>query len=150
MKNSRAPQKQKRTAAKQPSWVRLPDNDLLQLRFKDLRLSIPGTWLQDCVVDLRSELKGKGLSVRPHAWLSDEWFSPDNTPGISMPFYLAHPRLAKLEREIMHEVEGGTRRECMMILRHEAGHVIQHAFGLQRRKRWTELFGRSSIPYPSY
>ena len=38
----------------------------------------------------------------------------------------------------------------MRILRHEAGHVVQHAYQLHRRRRWQELFGRSSTHYPSY
>ena len=66
----------------------------------------------------------------PHAWLSDEWFSPDNTPGIAIPFYLAHPRLMRLERRQILEVEGGTASECLRILRHETGHVVQHAYRL--------------------
>ena len=90
------------------------------------------------------------MRVRPHAWISDEWFSPDTTPGIAIPFYLAHPRLMRLERKMIFEVEGGTRAECMRILRHETGHVVQHAYQLQRRRRWQELFGRSSIRYPNY
>jgi len=40
--------------------------------------------------------------------------------------------------------------ECMRILRHEAGHVVQTSFRLHRRRRWQELFGRSSTRYPSY
>ena len=44
---------------------------------------------------------------RPHYWLSDEWFTPDGVPGVAVPFYLAHPRLAKLELAQMLEVEGG-------------------------------------------
>jgi hypothetical protein len=48
------------------------------------------------------------------------------------------------------DVEGGTVPECMRILRHEAGHVLQHAYQLQRRRRWQELFGRSSTRYPKY
>ena len=91
-----------------------------------------------------------GIRVRPHAWISSEWFSPDNTPGIAIPFYLAHPRLMRLERKMIIDVEGGTRSECMRILRHEAGHVVQHAYQLQRRRRWQQLFGRSSTRYPSY
>jgi hypothetical protein len=47
-------------------------------------------------------------------------------------------------------VEGGTVRDCMRILRHEAGHVVQHSYRLHRRRRWQELFGRSSTRYPSY
>ncbi len=45
----------------------------------------------------------KGIRFRPHFWLSEEWFSPDGVPGIAIPFYLAHPRLMRLERRFMHE-----------------------------------------------
>ncbi len=48
----------------------------------------------------------------------------------------------------MLEVEGGTISECMKLLRHEAGHAIEHAFDLHRRPRWREMFGRTSQPYP--
>ncbi len=53
---------------------------------------------------------GADIKVRPHVWLSEEWFSPDGVPGIAMPFYLAHPRLERLERRIMQEAEGGNSR----------------------------------------
>ena len=36
----------------------------------------------------------------------------------------------------------------MKILRHECGHAIQHAYQLQRRRRYQQLFGKSSHPYP--
>jgi hypothetical protein len=134
--------------AQEPRWANYADEDLLKVRVKDLKVSIEGTWLQACLDDTHAELRARGLRVRSHAWLSDEWFSPHDTPGIAFPFYLAHPRLARLERKMLYEVEGGTRRECMRILRHEAGHVIQRAFGLHRRKRWRDLFGQSSQPYP--
>jgi len=128
----------------QPTWVKLTDAKLLELRFRDLDLAVDGTWLETCLLTLNGELAARGILARPHAWISDEWFSPDNTPGISFPFYLAHPRLAKLERRMMLDVEGGTKRDCLKILRHEA----QHAYGLHRRRRWQILFGRSSTPYP--
>ena len=131
-------------------WSTLPDDELLKLRLKDLKVTIDGTWLEGCLADLYDELDQRGLRVRPHAWISDEWFSPDSTPGIAIPFYLAHPRLMRLERKKIIDVEGGTVPECMRILRHEAGHVVQHAFQLHRRRRWQELFGRSSTRYPSY
>jgi len=38
----------------------------------------------------------------------------------------------------------------MAILRHEAGHAVQHAYQLQRRRRWQQLFGPSSKHYPRY
>ncbi|HEX7775603.1 MAG TPA: putative zinc-binding metallopeptidase [Parvibaculum sp.] len=143
----------KRSGRKRPvehAWARLPDDELLQVRLKDLDLSVEGTWLEESLHALHEELKDRNIAVRPHAWISDEWFSPDNTPGIAFPFYLAHPRLVRLERKMFVDVEGQTQLECMRILRHEAGHVVQHSYGLHRRRRWQELFGRSSKRYPDY
>jgi len=132
------------------AWASLPDEQLLALRLKDLKVTVAGTWLEGCLGHLYDELDQRGLRIRPHAWISSEWFSPDDTPGIAIPFYLAHPRLMRLERKKIIDVEGGTLPECMRILRHEAGHVLQHSYQLQRRRRWQELFGRSSTRYPSY
>jgi len=132
------------------AWASLPDEQLLALRLKDLKVTVAGTWLEGCLGHLYDELDQRGLLIRPHAWISSEWFSPDDTPGIAIPFYLAHPRLMRLERKKIIDVEGGTLPECMRILRHEAGHVLQHSYQLQRRRRWQELFGRSSTRYPSY
>ena len=130
------------------AWASLPETDLLQLRLKDLGLRVRGTWLQRCLNDLHREMRKKGIRMKPHAWVSDEWFSPDNTPGIAIPFYLAHPRLMRLERKKIIDVEGGSVVGCMRILRHEAGHVMQHAYRLHRRRDWQKMFGPSSKPYP--
>jgi hypothetical protein len=35
----------------------------------------------------------------------------------------------------------------MRLLRHEAGHALDTAFRLRRRRRWREVFGRASRPY---
>jgi hypothetical protein len=86
--------------------------------------------------------------MRPHFWLSDEWFCPHGIPGIAVPFYLAHPRLMRLEHGEMGRVEGGTRRECLRLLRHETGHALLYAYGMHRRRLWQEIFGRSSKAYP--
>jgi hypothetical protein len=132
------------------AWASLPDQELLKLRLKDLKVTVEGTWLEDCLGRLHEELEARGIRVRPHAWISNEWFCPEGTPGIAIPFYLAHPRLMQLEKKMIIDVEGGTWSECMNILRHEAGHVVQHSYELQRRRRWQQLFGPSSKRYPRY
>jgi hypothetical protein len=144
------PRRASRKSSRRFYWASLPDEELLQLRLKDLRVRIEGTWLARCLRQLHRELEERGLRVKPHAWISSEWFSTDDTPGIAIPFYLAHPRLMRLERKMIIDVEGGTVSECMRILRHEAGHVVQHAYQLQRRRRWQQLFGPSSTRYPRY
>ena len=54
----------------------------------------------------------------------------------------------KLEQAQMFTVEGGPEKQCMRILRHEAGHCVDTAYRLHRRKRWRELFGSFTQPYP--
>jgi hypothetical protein len=129
-------------------WETLSDDQLLSLRFCDLKLTIQGTELQGAIERLYRELSMRGIRFRPHCWLAQEWFSPDGIPGIAIPFYLAHKRLISLERRFMREVEGGNRNWLMRILRHEAGHAIDSAYRLRRRSRWRSAFGPASLPYP--
>jgi len=131
-------------------WESLPDEDLLDLRFCELGLVLEGSSLEPRIAQLSDELAARGINFRPYFWISDEWFTPDDVPGIAIPFYLAHPRLAKLEERQMLEVEGGTPEWCMQILRHEAGHVVDNAYLLRRRRQRVRLFGRPSTPYPEY
>ncbi len=131
-------------------WARSSDETLLDLRLKDLGVRLSGTWLEDCVAALYANLERRGIAFRPHVWLSSDWFSPVGVPGIAIPFYLAHPRLMKLERRQVFECEGGAWEDCLKILRHECAHALQHAYGFQRRRAWQELFGRSGSRYPDY
>jgi len=116
----------------------------------DLPLTIEGTEVEARIGQLNSELAARGLTFKPHYYLSDEWFTPDGVPGIAIPFYLAHPRLAKLEQKEMLEVEGGDAASCLRILRHEAGHAIDNAYRLRRRPTRRRLFGNPAIEYPEY
>ena len=122
-----------RDALKPAAWTTLGDEALLEIRMCDLGLAIAGTELEPRIARLNAELEARGLTFRPHYWLSDDWFTPDGVPGIAIPFYLAHPRLAKLEHNLMLEVEGGDAESCLRILRHEAGHAIDNAYQLRSR-----------------
>ncbi len=120
------------------------------MRICDLGLRLKGTGLAANIRQLYRELDRRKLRFRPHFWLAEDWFSPDGIPGVAVPFYLAHPRLMRLERKMMLEVEGGTRESCMRIFRHETGHALDHAYLLHRRRQWQQHFGKSSKPYPSF
>ncbi len=116
----------------------------------DLGVSIAGTDLEQRIAEINTELEVRGLVFRPHYWLSDEWFTPDGIPGVAIPFYLAHPRLAKLELAQMLEVEGGDPESCLRILRHEVGHAIDNAYDIRRRPTRRRLFGLPATTYPEY
>ena len=137
-------------SAPEPEWVDWPDEKLLDMRLCDLRVRIKGSPLAKQIRQLYRELESHHILFRPHFWLSDEWFTPDGIPGTAIPFYLVHPRLARLELNQMLEVEGGTPEWCLRILRHETGHAIENAYRLRRRRRRQRLFGKSSEPYPDY
>jgi putative zinc-binding metallo-peptidase len=133
-----------------PDWTTLSDEKLLEVRMSDLGLTIEGTEIESRIAEMNAELEARGLGFRPFYYLSDEWFTPDGVPGIAIPFYLAHPRLARLELKEMLEVEGGDPESCLRILRHEVGHAIDNAYALRRRPTRRRVFGNPSIEYPEY
>jgi len=128
----------------------LSDAELLKVRLCDLKLTIAGTELEERAQLINAELAARGLLFRPHVWLSTEWFSPDGIPGFAIPFYLAHPRLMELEQRQMHEVEGGTARSCLQLMRHETAHALDNAYSLHRRGDWREVFGRFESDYVTH
>ncbi|MGZ5434184.1 MAG: putative zinc-binding metallopeptidase [Thermoanaerobaculia bacterium] len=131
-------------------WEDLPEQELFDIRLRDLGVRIGGTWIDECLDDLGEDLERREIPFRPHAWLTTDFFVPDDIPGIAIPFYLAHPRLMQIERKQMLEVEGGTRQELMQILRHECGHAFDNAYQLGRDARRRELFGNASKRYPEH
>jgi hypothetical protein len=133
----------------EPAWASLTDEQLLGVRLCDLGLTLAGTEIERHIARVNAELTARGL-VTPHYWLADEWFTPDGVPGVAVPFYLAHPRLAKLELSQMLEVEGGDEESALKILRHEAGHAIDNAYRLRRLPTRRRLFGTPSTEYPEY
>jgi Putative zinc-binding metallo-peptidase len=139
-----------REPLKPADWTTLPDEKLLDVRMCDLSLTLEGTEVAQRIEEVNAELLARGLVFRPYYWISDEWFTPDGVPGIAVPFYLAHPRLSRLELTHMLEVEGGDAESCLRILRHEVGHAIDNAYQLRRRPTRRRLFGSPELVYPEY
>src|SRR5256885_14347895 len=130
-----------------PSWVALKDEELLNVRICDLGVCIEGSELERRASEFYEELAARGVSLRPDCYLGDEWFSPEAVPAIAIPFYLAHPRLKTLELHQMVEVEGGTAEWRQMLLRHECGHAIDHAYRFSSREDWQSIFGSPETEY---
>jgi hypothetical protein len=130
-------------------WASLSDDALLDVKMADLPLAIEGG-LAARIAQLRDEMASAGLGAPLHFYLADEWFTPDGATAVAVPFYLAHPRLERLEESQMLEVEGGEHEWGMRILRHEAGHAIDNAFRLRLRRQRRAVFGSPSEPYPEF
>jgi hypothetical protein len=113
--------------------------DVLGKPIRDLGLKLDGSPVERFVHQLYAELGRKGLAkFRPACYLTDEWGCPSGEPVIGIPFYLANPDLALLEKET-NDLED--KREIMMYLRHEAGHAFNYAYKLYRSSEWKSLFG---------
>ncbi len=134
-------------SARSPWWAELSDEELLDVRLANLGLRVEGSVLEERVARLGDELDRAGIRFRPNVWLSTDWFSPHGIPGFAVPFFLAHPRLTRLERRQMIEAEGGNRVWCMKLLRHETGHALDTAYRLHWRRSWREQFGSAGEPY---
>jgi hypothetical protein len=129
-------------------WESYDDDRLLALKLSGLDLSLRHSPIWTDIEKLYRDLERRQIGFRPHVWISSEWFSPDGIPGIAVPFFVVNPRLRRLERQLMGEVEGGNAIWRQRILRHEAGHAIDTAYGLRRRADWRAVFGYASKPYP--
>jgi hypothetical protein len=125
----------------------LTEEQLLDMRIRDLPLRLDGTWLADRVGQLHRELRSNGIAFEPVCYLADEWLTPEDEPVIGIPFYLAHPRLIALQKKFMFEAEGETSDWCMKLLRHETGHALSYAYRLHERRDWQKIFGSSSQAY---
>jgi len=128
----------------EPGWVQLNDETLMEMKISGLKLSLEGSGLEKYIQQLYHELDEKGLVFHPPCHIGDEWFCPVGIPAIYIPFFLVHPRLRKLERKQIMEVEGETPEWFMKLMRHEAAHAYSYAYYLFRKKKWQRHFGLAS------
>ena len=120
--------------------------ELLNTKISDLGLRLEGSPVEPYTCRLLKELEARRIRFRPEFYLTDVWGCPNKVPVIGIPFYLADPRLIRLEEEQAGEIEDG--REIMMYLRHEAGHAVNYAYRLWRKPGWRETFGAFSGTVP--
>jgi hypothetical protein len=113
--------------------------EILSKPIQELGLKLEGSPLERFVQQLYKELDAKGLKkFRPTCYLTDEWGCPNMEPVIGIPFYLADPKLQRLESE-MNDIEDA--RQIMMYMRHEAGHAFNYAYALYKTQEWRDQFG---------
>ncbi len=117
---------------------------LLQTRICDLTLKVEDV-LFDCLAQVTSELRTKGITFIPAYYLGDDDFwTADRATSINVPWYLANALLWQLVNDHLFEY---SREEVLMYLRHETGHAINYAFELWKRKDWAQTYGDFRRPY---
>jgi hypothetical protein len=128
---------------------RLSQKSLLATRICDLDICLKKhRKIQKQITTVCYELRLKGFTqFKPSFYLGDEWFSPEGICSVSIPFYLAHPKLLKLEKKLNNEAEGETKSWSLRLLRHEIGHCFDHAFKVSKLKSWQQIFGNPNKKY---
>ena len=113
-------------------------NALRRMPIRELDLEIKGSPIEPLIHRLELDLRRRLKRFRPQYYLTDEWGCPSGQPVIGIPFYLADPALARIEKET-NDLE--TAREILMYLRHEAGHAFNYAYRLYQLPEWRDTFG---------
>jgi hypothetical protein len=133
----------------EPNWE-TERYTLLNTRVCDLKLNLEQTLLYRCIQKLYSELIYKKIQFKPpfyFACAGDEWGCPDRVPIMGIPFHLADNRLARIEKEMGYA--SYDKRDLMILLRHETGHVINYAYELYNESEWRDIFGDFNATYPT-
>ena len=118
---------------------------VLGKKVSELGLRVEGSPVEVYVRQLYKELERRGLKrFRPVCYLTDEWGCPDQQPVLGIPFYLADPKLQKIEKAA-DALEN--ERQIMMYMRHEAGHVFNYAYRLYALPNGAISSAPSSAPY---
>ncbi|MFI5251842.1 MAG: putative zinc-binding metallopeptidase [Bacteroidota bacterium] len=108
----------------------------------------PSDTLRACLIQLRRELKNKGISYFPHFYFGEEpWGCIDGTGSIEIPFYLANQQLRSIGEKYYLSYSN---EEIMMHLRHEVGHAINYAYKIWKRPAWKKLFGNFHKRYTEF
>ncbi|MCH2535681.1 MAG: hypothetical protein MK008_14660 [Bdellovibrionales bacterium] len=126
---------------------RFTEKELLKLRLCDLKLN-PSPFIEEAFFRAQKVLQQKQILIKPHYWISEEWFCPDGVTGMAFPFYLCDPILMEMEERYTGEVEGVGDKAVKYIF-HELGHVIDNAYLLRQHPKRVNTFGSSFMNYPT-
>lgn len=132
---------------KQPRVRELSFQKLLTQRVGELDLR-PADTVRECLIQLRRELKSKRIAYFPHFYFGEEpWGCVDRTGSVEVPFYLANKTLRRVAERYHISY---SKKEIMMMLRHETGHAVNYVYKLWKRDDWKELFGKFHKRYQNF
>ena len=113
-----------------------------------LGLSLRSSLIQPQIDKHLALLKRRGIKLRLHFYLGEDWGCVSGTSNIEVGFYDADPLLKELNRE----VRGWTNetREVDYLLRHETGHAFCYAHRLYKNREFRNVFGVKGKFFDTY
>ena len=122
--------------------------EILTTPVNALGLELRHSLLQKPVERLRSRLRRRGIRLRPHFYLGEDWGCVTGTANIEIGFYDASPILKELNREIRGWSNDA--RIVDYLLRHETGHAFCYAHRLYRNREFRKVFGVTGKFFDTY
>ena len=113
-----------------------------------LGLSLRTSLVQPQIEKHLARLKRRGIKLKPHFYLGEDWGCVSGTSNIEIGFYDADPLLKELNREIRgwkHDT-----RDVDYLLRHETGHAFCYAHRLYKNKEFRNIFGVKGKFFDTY
>jgi hypothetical protein len=113
-----------------------------------LGLSLKASLLQPAIDKLLARIKRRGIKLKPHFYLGEDWGCVTGTANIEVGFYDAEPILKELNREIRGWVNDP--RTIDYLLRHETGHAFCYAHRIYRDPEFRRVFGIKGKFFETY
>lgn len=110
----------------------------------DLRRSI----LQKPIDRLLARVRRRGIRLKPHFYLGEDWGSVPGTTNIEIGFYDADPLLKELNKDINGWAHDA--RVIDYLLRHEIGHIFCYAHRLYTLAEFRRVFGIKGSFFETY
>jgi hypothetical protein len=122
--------------------------EILTTPVNRLGLNLKSSLVQQQIDKHLTRLKRRGIKLRPHFYLGEDWGCVSGTSNIEVGFYDADPLLKELNREIRGWANDP--RDVDYLLRHETGHAFCYAHRLYKNKEFRNVFGVKGKFFDTY
>jgi hypothetical protein len=122
--------------------------ELLTTPVNRLGLDLKSSPLQAPIDNHLARLKRRGIKLKPHFYLGEDWGCVSGTANIEIGFYDADPLLKELNKEVRGCLNDS--RLVDYLLRHETGHAFCYAHRLYRNREFRKVFGIRGNFFDSY
>jgi hypothetical protein len=122
--------------------------EVLTTQVNRLDLDLESSSLEGPIERLQARLKRRGIKLKPHFYLGEDWGCVSGTSNIEIGFYDADPLLKELNREIR-----GWSNDARIIdylLRHETGHAFCYAHRLYKNREFRKVFAIKGKFFDTY
>ncbi|MBN2206561.1 MAG: putative zinc-binding metallopeptidase [Candidatus Aminicenantes bacterium] len=122
--------------------------EVLTTPLNRLGLDLNRSILRPPIDRLLARIRRRGIRLKPHFYLGEDWGSVPGTTNIEIGFYDADPLLKELNKDINGWFNDS--RVIDYLLRHETGHIFCYAHRLYTLAEFRRVFGIKGSFFETY